>query len=206
MAEQQNDTLDRAIALNAFKVLCPHEALRITDMPALMREVEELGEAGLDRFGILTAMLEKRGIANQTRSAFRFIATMQRRHAKASEELAKIGERTDENAPRYDMAMGGEIALNNAIAAAFEDAEMDLVSVLNMAGMDYRDAEALLSLNPNGNLRYEDNDERKEAYGELIGRGLALNISSHYPGDSYGIKLSFSGEIIWRLVMGVRQI
>ena len=206
MDEDKTSRLDRAIALNAFKVLCPQEALRLTDTHRLIGEVDELGESGLDRFGILTVMLEKRGIATDTRVSWRYMGTLERRHAEARARVEKLAPRTDENAVQFDEAHTAELTLHNAIMAAFEDAETDLVSVLNMAGLDYRDAEALLSLKPGQRLRYETDDVRAEAYRELIGWDLATNISSHFPGSSLGITLSGAGELVWRLVMGQRKV
>lgn len=200
-----DNMIERAIVLNAFNALYPR-MVRMAEMPSLLNEIEELGEQQLDRFGMLTALLEKRGLAVETRRTWRFMATMQRRHAEARARLEKIAPRTDENATQFDDAHAAEIALNNAIMAAFEDAETDLVSVLNMAGLDYREAEALLSLNPGQRVRYEADDERADAYRELIGWDLATNISSHFPGGSLGITLSGAGELVWRLVMGQRKI
>lgn len=200
-----DNMIERAIVLNAFNALYPR-MVRMAEMPSLLNEIEELGEQQLDRFGMLTALLEKRGLAVETRRTWRFMATMQRRHAEARARLEKIAPRTDENATQFDDAHAAEIALNNAIMAAFEAAETDLVSVLNMAGLDYREAEALLSLNPGQRVRYEADDERADAYRELIGWDLATNISSHFPGGSLGITLSGAGELVWRLVMGQRKI
>lgn len=200
-----NKMIERAVVLNAFNALYPR-MVRMADMPRLLDEIEELGEQQLDRFGMLTALLEKRDLALETRRTWRYMATMQRRHAEARARLDKIAPRTDENAVQFDDAHASEIALNNAIMAAFEDAETDLVSVLNMAGLDYREAEALLSLKPGQRLRYEADDERADAYRELIGWDLATNISSHFPAGSLGIVLSGAGELVWRLVMGQRKI
>lgn len=200
----ENNMIERAIVLNAFSALYPRY-VRLTEMPKLLAEIEELGETGLDRFGMLTALLEKRGLATETRKTWRFMATLQRRHAEARARVETIAPRTDENAVQFDDAHATEIALNNAIMAAFEDAETDLVSVLNMAGLPVDEAEALLSLRPGQRLRYEAKDENVNGFRNLIGTGLAVNISSHFSGGSFGIMLSDAGEIIWRLVMGVRK-
>jgi len=200
-----NTMIERAIVLNAFSALYPR-LVRMANMPKLLDEIEELGEQGLDRFGMLTALLEKRGLALETRRTWRYMATMQRRHAEARARVEELVPRTDENAIRFDDARAVELTLHNAIMAAFEDAEMDLVTVLRMAGMDMEEGEALLSLDPTKRLRYEKDDEHATGYERLIGLDLATNISSHYPGGSLGVTLSPAGEIVWRLVMGQRKI
>lgn len=196
--------IERALVLNAFAALYPN-TIRMADMPSLIREIEALHEEGLDRFGMLLGLLQARGLETETRRTWSYMRTLQRRHDEASARVDKLAPRTDANAIQFDAAKAGEIALNNAIMAAFEDAETDLVSVLDMAGLDSREAEALLSLAPGQQLRYESDDERAEAYGELIGQDLATNISSHFPGGSLGIMLSGAGELVWRLVMGQRK-
>ena len=199
-----NKMIERAVVLNAFNALYPR-MVRMADMPSLLDEIEELGEQQLDRFGMLTALLEKRGLALETRRTWRYMATFQRRHAQARARVDELAPRTNENAILFDQAKTEEIALNNTIQAAFEDAEQDLVSVLNMAGLDRPQAEALLSLEPGERLRYDKNDDRAEAFGELIGLDLALNISSHYPAGALGITLSAAGDLVWRPVMGQRK-
>ena len=197
--------IERAIVLNAFNALYPRE-VRLADMPKLLEEIEKLGEKGLDRFGMLTCLLENRGLASETRKTWRFMATLQRRHAEARARVDKLAPRTDENAVRFDEAHATEIALNNSILAAFEDAETDLVSVLAMAGLAEDEAEALLTLRPDQRLRYEATDDNANGYRNLIGSDLAVNISSEFSGGSNGVRLSHAGEIVWRLVMGVRVI
>jgi hypothetical protein len=196
--------IERALVLNAFAALYPN-TIRMADMPSLIREIEALHETGLDRFGMLLGLLQARGLETETRRTWSYMATFQRRHAQARARVDGLAPRTDENAIRFDQAKTEEIALNNAIQAAFEDAEQDLVSVLNMAGLDRPQAEALLSLEPGERLRYDKNDDRAEAFGELIELDLALNISSHYPAGALGITLSAAGDLVWRLVMGQRK-
>lgn len=200
-----NTMIERAVVLNAFNALYPRK-VRLADMPKLLDEIERLGEEGLDRFGMLTRLLENRGLATETRKTWRFMSTLQRRHAEARARVEKLAPRTDDNAVQFDDAHAAEIALNNSILAAFEDAEADLTSVLAMAGLPQAEAEALLSLRPDQRLRYEESDEHAKAYGELIGWDLAHNISNQFSGGSLGIRLSAAGEVVWRLVMGVRVL
>ncbi len=201
----ENNTIERAMVLNAFNALYPN-IVRLADMPKLLDEIERLGEEGLDRFDMLARLLEARGLATETRKTWRYMATLQRRHAEARARVNKLAPRTDGNAVQFDEAHATEIALNNSILAAFEDAEADLTSVLAMAGLPQAEAEALLSLRPDQRLRYEESDEHAKAYGELIGWDLAHNISSQFSGGSLGIRLSAAGEVVWRLVMGVRVL
>ena len=196
---------ERAIALKAFTALYPEHA-RMTDMPRLMQEIEELGRDGFDRFGILTRLLEKRGLSDETRKTWSFMRTLQRRHAEARARVDKLAPRTDENAIRFDDAKSAELALHNAICAAFEDANTDLVSMLAQAGLNHDAGEALLSLKINQQLRYESDHENAQGYADLIDFGLALNISTHFPGGSKGIMLSAAGDILWRVIMGQRII
>ena len=200
-----NTHAERAIALKAFTALYPEHA-RMTDMPRLMQEIEELGRDGFDRFGILTRLLEKRGLSDETRKTWSFMRTLQRRHAEARARVDKLAPRTDENAIRFDDAKSAELALHNAICAAFEDANNDLVSMLAQAGLNRDAGEAFLSLSVGKRLRYEDDHEYAEGYEYLIGLDLAHNISSHYPSGSRGIMLSHSGDILWRVIMGQRII
>lgn len=198
------DMIERAIVLNAFNALYPR-MVRMAETPQLLKEIEDLAEQGFDRFGMLVGLLESRGLASETRKTWRYMATLQRRHSEARARVDKIAPRTDENAVLFDEAHATEIALNNSILAAFDEAETDLVSVLTMAGLAEDEAEALLTLQPGKRYRYEVSDDNVNGYRNLIGSGLAVNTSMELSGATQGVRLSAAGEIVWRLIMGARK-
>ena len=135
----------------------------------------------------------------QTDSPAAMMACLNARHAQARKELDTIGERADSNAVRFDMAQGAEIALNNAIMVLQDDASYNPLLILTKAGMSLQAAAAMSVLEVSERRRYEKDDALFASYQALLDEDLATNISSHFPGGSYGIMLNHAGTIIKRL-------
>ncbi len=200
-----NPIVERQCAVRAYNVLLG-KSTGLEDCVETLETARIQATAGHDRYSILLHLLERSGQVKEMFLSARMLATVSRRHQDASDRLDQIGARTPQTATRYDSALAGEIALNNTLHAIMDDAEMNLSTILRMAGLDFEAADAILSLMPDKRHRYERDDEMAKGFDILIAKGLAFNVSNYFPGASRGVCLSDAGEIVWRLATGIRKL